>query len=134
VQEVGFIVREEEDYKLGFSPDGLVGDDGIIEIKSRRPQGQLIAFLSDRVPTSNMAQLQAGMFVTGRAWCDYVSYSAGLPLFVKRVHADPDWHAAIENAARTFEINITDVINRYTAASQDKVATKRRPALDEIRI
>jgi hypothetical protein len=63
-----------------------------------------------------------------------VSYSAGLPLYVKRVYADPDWHAAIENAARTFEVNITDVINRYTTASQNKVATERRPALDEIRI
>jgi hypothetical protein len=63
-----------------------------------------------------------------------VSYSAGLPLFVKRVYADPDWHAAIENAARIFEVNITDVINRYTTASQNKVATERRPALDEIRI
>ena len=134
VTEVGFVTLETPDYKLGYSPDGLVGDDGLIEIKSRRAQGQLIAILSDRVPNANIAQLQAGMFVTGRKWCDYVSYSAGLPLYVKRVWADLEWHAAIEAAATIFEININDTITRYQNAARLLPATERRPELDEIRI
>lgn len=134
VKEIGFATLQGDGYKIGYSPDGLVGEDGLIECKSRQPKGQLIAILSDRPPTTNMAQMQAGMFVTGRAWCDYISYSAGLPLFVKRVHADPNWFAAIEAAAIAFETNVTDVIARYTNASRFMPATERRPELDEIRI
>lgn len=134
VEEVGFIRLDADDYTLGFSPDGLVGDDGLIEIKSRRPQGQLIAFLSDKVPTANMAQLQAGMLITGRKWIDYVSFSAGLPLYVKRVYPDPDWQNAIITAARDFETNIVDTIRRYETRSHGQPATERRPELEEIRI
>src|SRR3546814_6264736 len=102
-------------------------------IKSRRPQGQLIAILSDRVPTSNLAQIQCGMVVAGRKWCDYVSYSAGLPLYVKRVWFDPDWFAAIEAAATAFEVNVTDTINRYTTRTQGLAPTDRRPDLADLR-
>lgn len=132
VEEVGLITLDTDEYRLGYSPDGLVGNDGLIEIKSRRPKEQLIAFLSNRVPPANMAQLQAGLFITGRQWIDYVSYSAGLPLYVKRVYPDPAWHNAIHAAAIAFETNITDVINRYTAASSDAPATERRPQFEEV--
>lgn len=134
VEEVGFITRETDMYVLGYSPDGLVGDDGLIEIKSRRPQGQLLAFITNTVPTSNMAQLQTGMFVTGRSWVDYVSFSAGLPLFVKRVYADPAWFAAIDAAATQFEENITRIIGDYTTAAATSPATERRLELDEIQV
>lgn len=133
VEEVGFIVREEADYKLGFSPDGLVGTDGLIEIKSRRPKSQLQTIIDDRVPGYNIAQLMAGLFVTGREWCEYVSYSPGMPLYVQRVYSDPRWFAAIEATARQFEKDVATITSRYERASQAFPMTERRVELEEIR-
>lgn len=104
VAEVGFMVREEANgHQCGYSPDGLVGDEGLIEIKSRKPKIQLRTILDNAVPAANMAQLQCGLYVTGRAWIDYVSYAGGWPLYVKRVHPDEQWQEAIANAVAAYE-------------------------------
>lgn len=103
VTEVGFMELETLAWTLGYSPDGLVGDDGLIEIKSRRPKKHLATILADQVPAENTAQIQAGLFVSGRQWCDYISYSGGMPLWVKRVEPDPAWHSAFDAALRAFE-------------------------------
>src|SRR5690606_41531610 len=64
VQEIGFMRFENSNGSaIGYSPDGLVGEDGLIEIKSRTPRIQVDTILADRVPAANMAQLQAGLFV-----------------------------------------------------------------------
>ena len=85
VDETGFMVEDRWGFQIGYSPDGLVGDDGLIEVKSRRPKVQLATVLADEVPAENMAQLQCGLLVSGRKWIDYVSYCGGMPLWVKRV-------------------------------------------------
>lgn len=103
VEQVGFILLETERLRLGYSPDGLVGDAGLIEIKSRRPKKQLATIMEGTVPPENMAQLQAGLFVTGREWIDYVSICGGMPLFITRVEPDERWFEAIERVARDFE-------------------------------
>src|SRR5665647_2282738 len=61
VTECGFMVRYDWGWSLGYSPDGLVGDDGLIEVKSREPKAQLATILADEVPLANMAQIQAGL-------------------------------------------------------------------------
>lgn len=116
VDEVGFIVRDFGKYKIGYSPDGLVGDDGLIEIKSRDPKKHLATILADEVPAENMAQCQTGLLVTGRAWIDYVSYAGGMPLWTRRVLPDERWHDAITDAVLTFEANAADITSRYLAA------------------
>lgn len=133
VEEVGFMVRKEADYTLGFSPDGLVGTDGLIEIKSRKAKEQLATVLLDRVPLYNLAQIHAGMLVTDRKWCDYVSFSAGLPLWRKRIERSAKWDAVIEEAARTFEINVSNIITNFIHATGGLPATERRPECEEIR-
>lgn len=132
VDEVGFILLEQDGYKIGFSPDGLVGSDGIIEIKSRNPRTQLATIFSDKVPTANLAQIHCGLMVTGRKWADYCSFSAGLPFFVKRVYPDPEWQAALIEAAQTFERNITQIINDYNTATAGLPMTERRPELEDL--
>ena len=116
VDEVGFIVRDFGKFKLGYSPDGLVGDDGLIEIKSRDPKKHLATILADEVPAENMAQCQTGLFVTGRAWIDYLSYAGGMPLWRKRIYPDMRWQDAITDAALTFEANAADITSRYLDA------------------
>lgn len=113
VAEVGFLVREEPDWKLGYSPDGLVRNDGLIEVKSRRPKKHLQTVLSGRVPSENIAQIQAGLLVTGRHWCDYISFCAGMPLFVIRVLPDPFWHDAIVEAVKGFEATAAQMVAEY---------------------
>ena len=106
VTEVGFMVREFDDgIRLGYSPDGLVGDVGCIEIKAPRQKSHLETVLADEVPGQYVAQVQTALLVSGRAWCDYVSFCAEMPLYVKRVYPDPKWHAAITEALVQFEDN-----------------------------
>ena len=112
-REVGFMRRDEGGWQLGYSPDGLVGDDGLIEIKAPRAKTHLRTILADEVPAYNMAQLQAGLLVSGRKWCDFVSYVGGMPLYVKRVLPDPDWFEAIEAACIAFEATAAQTVADY---------------------
>ena len=109
VKEVGFIRNGH----LGFSPDGLVGDDGLIEIKSRKAKFQVQTYLEDDVPAEYMAQIQAGLVVTGREWCDFVQYSNGMHLFVKRVYPDQKWSEVIEEAVEQGEQRICEIVEEY---------------------
>lgn len=123
VEEVGFMRWDEGDLSLGYSPDGIAGE-GLIEIKSRTPRIHLRAIYTDTVPAANMAQLQAGMLVADRPWIDYVSYSPGLPLYVKRVEPIPEWHAAIIEAVSQFERTADQQIFEYRALTHEMPATE----------
>ena len=131
--EVGFMVRDDWGFRLGYSPDGLVGEAGLIEIKSRNQRIQLATILADEVPLANMAQCQAGLLVSGREWLDYVSYSGGLPLYTKRVLPDPKWFTAIIEAATEFEKAAQLMIDTYTAVTADMPATVRIDHYEEMR-
>lgn len=128
VLQQGFMVEDDWGFGpstiLGYSPDGLVGDDGLIEIKSRQPKIHLGTILADEAPAENMAQIQCGLLVSGRAWCDYVSFCSGMPLWVKRVMPDPDWQAAIIAAAHQMEATVVQMITDYEAAVADFPATE----------
>lgn len=135
VTEVGFMVRsfEHGGFRIGYSPDGLVGDDGLIEIKSRNQKIQLATILADEVPLANMAQIQCGLLVSGRKWCDYVSYSGGMPLYVKGVTPDLDWFEAIINAVKSFEADAATMIETYMLHTLDMPNTKRINHYEEMR-
>ena len=75
VVEVGGV----SDGELFFSPDGLIGEDGILEIKSPQPKKHMEILLSDVVLPEYIPQLQFGMYVTNRKWCDFVSYCPEYP-------------------------------------------------------
>jgi len=132
VVEVGFMVRDDWGWRLGYSPDGLVGDDGLIEVKSRRPKKHLATILADEVPLENMAQIQAGLLVSGRAWCDYLSYCGGMPMWRKRVTADERWAAAIVEAVATFEQTADQMVRAYLKAVDGLPTTERIEYFTEI--
>lgn len=116
VTPMGFMVRSGVWGRLGYSPDGLVGDDGLVEAKSRRPKKHLTTVLAGDVPAENMAQIQAGLLVSGRKWCDYISYCGGMPLYPIRVYPDPQWHAAITEAVCSFEKAADEMAAAYEDA------------------
>lgn len=129
VTQVGFMVREEQHWKLGLSPDGLVGNDGLIEIKSRRPKGQLKTALLDGIPAEHMAQCQAAMVVSGRSWVDYVSFAGGMKLIVRRVRPNLDWHRAIVQAVKQFEENAREQQREYDERTAHMPMTERNPMI-----
>lgn len=125
VTEIGFATRDVGGFTLGASPDGLVGELGGIEIKSRNAKTQLRTFLDDKVPAGNLAQVHACMFVLDRDWWDYVSYAGGWPLYVKRVHRDEKWDAAIVAALNAYEQQAADTIAAYTTATAGRPNAER---------
>lgn len=126
VTECGFMVEDRFGFPIGYSPDGLVGDDGLIEIKSRRSKVQLQTILADAVPIENMAQLQTGLLVSGRAWIDYVSFAGGMPLYVKRVEPQQMWFDAIVAAVEAFENTAAEIVKTYKQSTAGMPMTERR--------
>lgn len=123
--EVGFMVRDDWGFQIGYSPDGLVGDDGLIEIKAPRAKTHVQQVIDGKVPTHYMAQIQTGLLVSGRTWCDYIPYSGGLPLWSKRIFPDPAWHAAIIAAVSQFEANAAELITAYQTATRGLPVAER---------
>ena len=123
VEEVGFVVNCRWGFALGCSPDGFVGDDGMIEIKSRRARLQVQTIIEnvgqdrgETIPPEFVAQVQTALLVTERAWLDFVSFSGGLPMAVIRVWPDPAVQEAIVETARAFEERIAARIAAYREA------------------
>jgi putative phage-type endonuclease len=125
IKEVGFVVNKIKWVTMGCSPDGLVGDDGIIECKSRRQKYQLETIANDEVPSEYIIQIQTILMITERKWCDFVSYSGGMPMFVKRVEANKEIQDAIIQAAMDFEDKVTEVNGKYIRNSINFQGTER---------
>lgn len=125
VEEVGFMVRTEDAWTLGYSPDGMVGDDGLLEIKCPRAKTHLRTILADEVPAHYMPQLQAGLLVSGRKWIDFVSFVAGMPLYRKRVFPSQEWSDAITAACTAFETTATQTVSDYFDRVANMPATER---------
>lgn len=106
--------------KLGdymhVSPDGFVGSDGIIEIKTRLPHIFVGAIKSGHLPKATMQQIQWGLFISDRDWCDYIQFCPEFeekgfdPLIVERIERDGAMIAEMKRAADEF---INDVKQLY---------------------
>jgi len=79
VEEAGLLLSEDID-RLAFSPDGLVGADGLVELKCPTTATHLQRLREGLVPDQYKPQMATGMLVTGRSWCDFMSYDPRLPL------------------------------------------------------
>ena len=130
---MGFIVNRRWGFPIGYSPDWLVGSDGLAESKSRaqRFQVQTIAecVTADTIPTDFMLQCQTGLLVSERKWLDFCSYSNGMPMAVIRVLPDAAIQEAIIAAATAFEAKIAAVMQDYRGALESGarlIPTERR--------
>ena len=133
VTRVGFVTNDEFGFIIGYSPDGLVAYDGQVECKSRSQKYQiqtLCDYVSkEAIDPDYMIQVQTGLLVTSRQWCDLVSYCAGLPMSTVRVFPDEKVQAAIVEAASAFESRLADKLATYNAIMQSKarlIPTERR--------
>ena len=132
----GFVTNDDHGVVIGYSPDGLVGDDGLIECKSRRQKFQIETILADEVPAEYLLQCQTGLLVTGRKWLDFISYCGGMPMFVKRVWPCPEIQQAIIAAASAFEQRLAAAQARYAEwlARQPVIINTERTIEKEIMI
>lgn len=134
VSEMGFITNDEWGFPIGFSPDGLVDDEGFIECKSRGQKHQAKTLVEclceDTVPKEYILQIMTGFLVSKRKWCDFLSYCGGMPMIRIRVYPDPKIMDAIVNAAMDFEAKLQEKMARYKAIlkshNQALTPTERR--------
>ncbi len=128
VVQVGFMVRDFGTFKIGYSPDGLVGDNGQIEVKGRRPKLQIETIVAGGMPPEHQVQVQSGLLVSGRELVDFLSYCGGLPMAVYRIAADPEMQAKILEAAAAFEtvIEASEALFRNQVEARKFHPTERR--------
>jgi putative phage-type endonuclease len=115
VDEVGFVPHPSI-IMAGASPDGLVGEDGLLEIKCPNTATHIETLISKVVPGKYNTQMQFQMACTGRQWCDFVSFDNRLPemfqLFVTRVPRDEVFIRLIESEIVQFIAELDDKINK----------------------
>lgn len=120
VTECGFVTNNRHGVTIGYSPDGLVAKDGLIECKSRRQKYQVQTIIENvtagTAPDDYLIQVQTGLIVTERKWCDLISYHGGLPMAVMRVYPDERIQAAIIEAAQSFEARLQEKLAAYNDA------------------
>ena len=105
VEEVGFVDHPSV-ANSGASPDGLVGDEGLVEFKCPATATHLDTLLAGEVPSKYIPQMQWQMACTGRKWCDFCSYDPRLPehlrMFVKRVPRNDEYIKTLETEVTKF--------------------------------
>lgn len=134
VEQVGFIINESLGFKFGYSPDGLVGDDGLIEIKSSKQSIHLQRIVGNKIPDEHIIQIQTGLFVSGRKWCDFLNICCGMPMQLIRVYPDEKIQAAIKDCAIQFKNRVVETIAQYNELSKGFIPTERVIYSDDINI
>jgi putative phage-type endonuclease len=129
VIEVGFVAHPAIAMS-GASPDGLVGDLGLVEIKCPNTAGHIDTLLSGTIPDKYVTQMLWQMACTGREWCDFVSFDPRMPenmrLFVRRIERDEIRIGAHEKDVREFlgelEAKVSALTETYGAPSAVRAA------------
>jgi hypothetical protein len=109
VTQVGFLRRG----RIGASPDSLVGEHGMLEIKTKLPHLQIELLETGALPSEHVAQVQGQLLVSGRQWVDFVSYWPGLPLFEIQVQRDTDYMSKLLTEIDQFTREMDALIGRY---------------------
>lgn len=111
---VGFI----KNGRVGCSPDSLIGDDGGLEIKTALGHIQIERLKSGKLPSEHKAQVQGSLWITGRKWWSFVSYSPDLPLMHHRVERDEAYIARIAAAVDAFNDELDNLVNSIRGVDQ----------------
>lgn len=113
VEEVGLCI--DDDLQAGASPDGLIGEDGGLEIKCPGLAQHLDNLLAGEMPGKYKMQVQGCLLVTGRKWWDFMSYYPGCPPMLDRVLPDPELHRKLRDALCKFNLDLSAMIDSLKA-------------------
>lgn len=105
---VGFIRNGQK----GGSPDSLIGDNGLLEIKTKLPHLLIDVLLKDEFPPEHKAQCQGNLWVSEREWIDIAVYWPKLPLFIKRAYRDEAYIAVMSRAVDAFNSELAEVVEK----------------------
>lgn len=122
LQDCGFITNNKWGFTLGYSPDALVDEDGEVECKSRKQKFQVEAILTNAMPDEFKIQVQTGLLVSERKWCDFVTYCGGMHMLTLRIYPDPKVQDAIVEAATTFHMKLDAMLKTYNVRIADPEA------------
>ena len=115
VNQIGFVVHPMIE-QAGASPDGLIGEDGCIEIKCPNTSTHLDTLLSQKVPSKYITQMTWQMVCAGRKWCDFVSYDPRLPenlqIFIERIELDEDYAKKLQNEVVMFLVEVNEKVEK----------------------
>lgn len=123
VDEIGFVPHPT--LMAGASPDGLVGEDGLIEIKCPQTNTHIETLLSQKIPAKYLAQMTWQMICTKRKWCDFISFDPRLPqelqMFVQRYSLDIKYAEKLEHEVNLFLIEVDTVLTQLNQLKEKNV-------------
>lgn len=111
VTQIGFCKTDDD--RAGCSPDGLVGDDGVLELKNPSAHTHVAWLLEGGLPDEHKAQVHGQLIVTGRQWADFLSYCPGLPPLLVRVEPDA-FTEALRKCLDDFLAKYTEALNKIS--------------------
>jgi hypothetical protein len=123
VQRIGFITDDE--HTMGCSPDRLVGDDGLLEIKAPLPQTQVEYWISGELSERFRPQLQGQLYITRRRWVDILCWHDVLPKLVMRVEPDEKFIKALDRELRILNYFIESVMEKIRARHELPIPPSR---------
>lgn len=100
---------------VGYSPDHLLGDNGLLEIKTNIPSVLIERILADQVPSEHVAQLQGGLWVAEREFVDLVCYWPKMPVFSQRVYRDERYILTLSKAVAEFNEELAELVAKLKA-------------------
>jgi hypothetical protein len=107
--QTGFWIKDG----YGCSPDGLVGDDGLIELKCPTLPVHIGYLLDNKLPSEYVQQVQGQLLVTDREWCDFVSYYPGLDPLIIKVKPDLKFQAALKTELGLFCTELDAIVGKF---------------------
>jgi len=109
VQEVGFVT--DDNNTCGCSPDRLIDDNGLLEIKCPKPEIHIGYLIANKCPSGYYLQVQGQLMITGREWCDFMSYHPKLPELIVRVWRDDEIISALKERIEYFNAELERRVN-----------------------
>lgn len=110
-EQVGFVTN----HGAGCSPDSMIGADGMVEIKTKKPALLVDAIVTDVFLDEHKAQCQGALWVAEREWIDLVAYWPGLPPFIKRAYRDEDYIALLAAEVSRFNAELAAMVEKVRA-------------------
>ena len=119
VEQIGFVYLDDRRH-VGCSPDGLVGPDGLVEFKAPKASTHVKYLLAGKVPSDYVPQVQGQLWITGRKWCDFMSYHPDCDPLIVRVERDDKYitalSAEVDKLAKKLDTAIAKLTKRKEAA------------------
>lgn len=119
LEPIGFITNDAG--TIGCSPDRLIGEDGLLEIKVPKPNTQVEYLLTGKIGREYWPQLQGQLFISGRKWVDILAYHPELPPSIMRVERDIEFIACLERQLEEFTCFIEQVMTKIGSMQNIKL-------------